>query len=77
MPRNDKRPRPPNQQRQTIEVIHHFDQGASCLFQDLISALQGRISQEDQKLLDDIEAKAKRQSEKLAALDALTPPIEK
>lgn len=44
---------------------------------DKISELQnsaGQISPEDQKLLDDLQVRGQSMSDKLAALDALTPP---
>ncbi len=36
---------------------------------------QGAITPEDQALLDAIEARGQTMSDKLAALDALTPPV--
>lgn len=39
-----------------------------------LQASQGTVTPEDQLLLDEIEARGKAAAEKLAALDALTPP---
>lgn len=40
-----------------------------------LQASQGQITPADQALLDGIEAKAQAVSDKLVALDALTPPV--
>lgn len=53
-------------------------QGDVKNLQDQIAALQasqGTITPEDQALLDGIQARASAVSDKLDALDALTPPV--
>lgn len=40
-----------------------------------LQATQGAITPEDQALLDGIQARASGIADKLAALDALTPPV--
>ena len=53
-------------------------QGDIKALDDLIAQLQasaGQISAEDQALLDALQVRSKAMVDKLAALDALTPPV--
>lgn len=54
--------------------VHCEDHELQRVLEKLLQTLEGSVSAEDQKLLDDLNAKAERRATQLAALDAQNSP---